>query len=76
MNHRLPHYLGISLLVAGLLLAAGWMYWESQTSGDAWIIDRTEEMIADVSPGQEVKIVFRLHNSSRRSLRIVGSSTC
>jgi len=76
MNQRLLIYGCGCLFLAGLLLAGGWMYGEPQTSGDAWTLDRTEQTLSSVSPGQEVKVAFRLKNTSRRPLRIVGGSSC
>ena len=76
MKRRFPLYIGGALLLVGLLLAGGWAYWDNQTPRDSWVLDRTEQVLSAITPGQQVKAPFRLTNSSRRSLRILGSDAC
>lgn len=64
------------LLVPGLLLAAGWFYWDTEPSSDAWSLDPPEQILSGVSRDEEVRTSFRLKNTSRRSLRILGVAAC
>ncbi len=64
-----------SLLLAGLLLG-GWAWWESQPPSEAWTVDRSEEVLSGVAPGQKVKVSFSLKNVGRRPLRLLGLSAC
>jgi hypothetical protein len=76
MNRRLLTNLCGSLSLASLLLACGWAYWDAQPTSDAWICDCPEQVPTPISPGQKVKVGFRLKNTSRRSLRILGTVVC
>ncbi|HEY7314872.1 MAG TPA: hypothetical protein VH643_36335 [Gemmataceae bacterium] len=64
------------LLILGLLLAAGWFYWDTKAPPDAWVLDLSEQILSGISPDQEVSASFHLKNTSRRSLRILGGSAC
>ena len=76
MNRRLPPYVSGSALLAGLLLGAVWTYQATQPPGEAWMPDRSEQVLCDVSIGQELNVAFRLKNTSRRRLRILGAEAC
>lgn len=76
MNRRLRTNLWESLSLASLLLACGWACWNPQPAPYAWICDCPEQTLAGISPGQKVKVGFRLKNTSRRSLRILGTVVC
>ena len=76
MNRHFFTYICESLLIAGLLFAGGWAYWEVQKPGYVWTIDRTEQIVSGVLPDKEVKVAFNLKNTAHYPLRILGSAAC
>jgi hypothetical protein len=77
MNRRLFIYGCGCLIVVGFLLAGGWAYWDAQPPADAWVLlDPSETILSGVPPGEEVKTVFRLRNTSRRAFHVLGGSVC
>lgn len=76
MNRRLLTWVSSIVFLAGLLFSAGWAFWDTQTSGDTWIIDCTEQVVTGTSPEQEVQATFHLKNRSSHPFRILGSTAC
>lgn len=76
MYSRTTFSAGLGALGVVLSFAAGWAYWQTQVPQQAWVLDRSEQIVSDVSPGQVVKAAFRLKNTSGRFLHILGCSVC
>ncbi len=64
------------LLVVGLCLAGGWVYWNSEPLGDAWVVETPEQIVNGATSGQELHVDFILRNTSSRPRRILGVEAC
>jgi hypothetical protein len=63
------------LLGVGLLGLASWEYFAS--AGDQRVTVDEQDLWVDVErPGVEVTVVFHVHNSSHKPVRVVGLSQC
>lgn len=58
------------------VFAAGWAYWQTKPPAEVWVLDPRERILSDVLPGQDVRVDFRLKNTSGRSLQLLGGSAC
>lgn len=70
----------IALLGALVLLALGAGYavyqWQAPEPGPAWRVAEPERVVYWAVPHQMHQVEFRLQNTSRRPLRILGSAAC
>lgn len=62
--------------IIGLFLAVRCAAWWGQPEGDAWIVDRSEQVLSGLSSGKEVEVLFRLKNVAHRPLRVLGGLAC
>lgn len=76
MKGRLSIYECSSLLSAGFLLAAGWMYWHEKPSGNAWVAEPQEQIVSGVTEGQKLHVAFLLRNMASQPRRILGVEAC
>lgn len=65
---------GVLLLV--LTLIAVWATWDDASRHDAWILDEPVRTISDFASREKVDASFRMRNTARVPLRILGASTC
>jgi hypothetical protein len=76
MNRRLMVYGCGCLLLLGLLLAAGWASWSEPPSDNAWVVERSEQIVSGATVGEELYVAFTLRNTSSRPRRILGAEAC
>lgn len=76
MNRILGACCWTCLLCAGALGAVACYLWDSPPPGAAWTLDHPEQVLAAATPGQEIQVPFRLKNTSRQPLRLVGGYVC
>lgn len=69
----------IRVSVCGLLLLILAGVWASRietSQRDAWTLDDPVRIITDFAPQEKVDVSFRLRNTARKPLRILGAGTC
>jgi uncharacterized protein (DUF58 family) len=76
MNRRYVILLSGFLAAAAGVLVAAWAWWDSRPPPESWEVERSEQVLSGVAVGKEVKVPFRLHNRSRRTLQLLGTSAC
>jgi hypothetical protein len=64
------------LLIAGLLLASVWAYWYEQPSGEGWVVEQPEQIISYAVVGEELRVAFKLRNTSSMPRRLLGFEAC
>jgi hypothetical protein len=65
-----------SVLFLAFALVGAWASREGASPPDAWILDDPVRIITDFDPHEKSAISFRLHNTARVPLRIVGATAC
>lgn len=65
-----------SVLLIALALVGAWATWEGTSPRDTWILDDPVRIITHFDPHEKSDISFRLHNTARVPLRIVGAAAC
>lgn len=63
---------GILLLV----LVGAWASWDDTSPRNAWILDDPVRILTDFTPQEKLDLPFRLRNTSRKPLRILGAGYC
>jgi hypothetical protein len=53
-----------------------WVYWETTTPGDAWLINEPERIVSDFDPSEQLDVTFQLRNTARVPRRILGATAC
>jgi hypothetical protein len=76
MNKRVLFTFRSGFLSFGLLLAAGWAYWNQQSPGDAWVVEPAEQVVSGVTVGQKLHVTFILRNTDSQPRRILGVEAC
>lgn len=69
-------FVACNVLFLVLALAGAWTWWEENSPRDAWTLDEPMRTLTDFTPREKMATSFRLRNTSRVPLQILGASTC
>jgi hypothetical protein len=75
MTARIGTSLYGSLLLT-LVLAGAWASWEEDSPRDAWALDDPVRSVTAFAPQDTLTVSYRLRNTARVPLRILGASIC
>lgn len=67
-------FCGVLFLV--LVLAGSWTWWKETSPHDAWTLEDPVRIITDFAPQEKMDVSFRLRNTARVPLRILGATAC
>lgn len=69
-------FVACGMLLFALALIGAWAAWEDASPRDAWTIDEPTRTLTDFTPREKMDASFRLCNTARVPLRILGAAAC